>query len=381
MVWLGEPVVAVVAESRALAEDAADLIEVEYAILPAVVDAEAAPAPGAAPIHPALGDNLAFKLDLSSGELDAAFAAAKAVVEGDCRFNRHTAVTLEARAILADYDASENRLTVHQSTQTPYQMQEVFARHLHLPHANVRVVAKDVGGSFGMKLHVYVDEMATAALAVMLRRPVKFVANRLESFVADIHTRSHRMRARMAVDGEGAIIAMEVDDVTGVGPYSAYPRISAVEGNQAIRLMGGPYANRNYRGALKVVFQNKAMMSQYRAVGHPVACAVTEALVDEAAAAIGLDPLEMRRRNLLRDDACPYTSPTGYTFERLSHHQCLTALAKACDYEGCAAIRRRPARAASIAASGAPPSSRSPVQGRPSTASAAPASRRRTAAC
>ncbi len=334
VVWLGEPVVAVAAASRALAEDAIDLIEIAYEILPALVDAEAALAPGAAPIHPDLADNLAFKLDLSSGEPDAAFAAAHAVVEGDWRFHRHTAVTLETRAILADYDASENRLTVHQSTQTPYQMQEVFAQHLHLPHANVRVVAKDVGGSFGMKLHVYGDEMATAALAVMLKRPVKFIADRLESFVSDIHSRSHRVRARIAVDAHGTITAMDVDDVTGVGPYSAYPRTSAVEGNQAIRLMGGPYANRNYRGTLKVVFQNKAMMSQYRAVGHPIACAVTEALVDEAAAALGLDPLEMRRRNLLGEDAYPYKSPTGYTFERLSHHQCLAALAQACDYEG-----------------------------------------------
>ncbi len=342
VVWLGEPVVAVVAMSRVLAEDAIDLIEVTYETLAAVVDPDAALAPGAMPIHPDLGDNLAFRLDLSSGEPDAGFAAAHALVDGDWRFNRHTAVTLEPRAILADYDASENRLTVHQSTQTPYQMQDVFARHLGLPQANVRVVAKDVGGSFGMKLHVYGDEMATAALAVMLRRPVKFAADRLESFVADIHTRSHRVRAKLGVDTDGIITAMEVDDITGVGPYSAYPRTSAVEGNQAVRLMGGPYANRNYRALLRVAYQNKAMMSQYRAVGHPIACAVTEALIDEAAAALGLDALEIRRRNLLTDDAYPYRSPTGYTFERLSHHQCLDALAEACGYE---ALRRDQAEA------------------------------------
>ena len=341
-VWLGEPVVAVVATTRALAEDAIDLIDIAYETLPAVVDPDAALAPGAMPIHPELGDNLAFKLDIASGDAAAGLASAAVVVDGDWRFNRHTAVTLEPRAILAEYDASENRLTVHQSTQTPYQMQDVFARHLGLPQANVRVVSKDVGGSFGMKLHVYGDEMATAALAIMLQRPVKFVADRLESFVADIHARSHRVRARMGVDATGIITAMEVDDVTGVGPYSAYPRTSAVEGNQAVRLMGGPYANRNYRATLQVAFQNKAMMSQYRAVGHPIACAVTEALVDEAAAALGLDPLEIRRRNLLTDDLYPYKSPTGYTFERLSHHQCLAALAKACDYD---ALRRDQAEA------------------------------------
>ncbi len=225
-------------------------------------------------------------------------------------------------------------MTVHQSTQTPYQMQDVYARHLGIPEANIRVVAKDVGGSFGMKLHVYGDEMTTAAMAVMLRRPVKYVADRLESFLSDIHARSHRVRARMAVAADGTITAMEVDDVTGIGPFSAFPRTSAVEGNQVVRLMGGPYANRNYRGALKVVFQNKVMMSQYRAVGHPIACAVTEALVDRAAEACGLDPIEIRRRNLLTDEAYPYKSPTGYVFERLSHHQCLAGLERACDYAG-----------------------------------------------
>ncbi|WP_158810296.1 xanthine dehydrogenase family protein molybdopterin-binding subunit [Beijerinckia sp. L45] len=332
VVWLGEPVVAVAATTRALAEDAIDLIAVAYDELPSVTDIDAALTPGSTLIHPDLGDNIAFQLKLESGEVDAAFRDAHKIVEDTFFFNRHTAVTLEPRSILADYDASENRLTIHQSTQTPYQMQDIYARHLGLPEANVRVVARDVGGSFGMKLHVYGDEMAAAAMAVMLRRPVKFVADRLESFVSDIHTRSHRVRARMAVNGEGVITAMEVDDVTGVGPFSAYPRTSAVEGNQAVRLMGGPYANRNYRGSLKVVFQNKAMMSQYRAVGHPIACAVTEALVDQAANAIGLDALEIRRRNLLTDDVYPYKSPTGYVFERLSHHQCLAALEEACDY-------------------------------------------------
>ena len=336
-VWLGEPIVAVVAATRALAEDAIDLIRIDYEELPAVTDIDAALAPGAPVIHSALGDNLAFQLRLENGAVDDAFAAAHAVVEDEFVFNRHTAVTLEARTILADYDASENRLTVHQSTQTPYQMQDVYARHFSIPEANVRVVARDIGGSFGMKLHVYGDEMATVALSIMLRRPVKFVADRLESFVADIHARAHRVRARMAVAADGTITAMAVDDTTGIGPYSAYPRTSAVEGNQTIRLMGGPYGHRAYRGTLKVVFQNKAMMSQYRAVGHPIACAVTESLVDRAAAAVGIDAIEIRRRNLLTDDAYPYTSPTGYVFERLSHHQCLDALQRACDY---ASLRR-----------------------------------------
>ncbi|HTJ89971.1 MAG TPA: xanthine dehydrogenase family protein molybdopterin-binding subunit [Acidocella sp.] len=334
VVWQGEPIVGVVAESRALAEDALALIEIDYAELPAVTDPDAALLPDTPVIHAELGSNLAFALNLESGDAEAAFRDAHAVVSGDFRFGRHAPVTLESRSILADFDPSTRRLTVHQSTQTPYQMQDIFARHLRLPQADVRVVAQDVGGSFGMKLHVYGDEMATAAMSVMLGRPVKFVADRLEAFQSDIHARDHRVRARMAVAADGEITGMIVDDITGVGAFSAYPRTSAVEGNQAIRLMGGPYKLRNYQGRLRVVFQNKGLMSQYRAVGHPIACGVTEALVDQAAAAVGLDPLEIRRRNLLTDDVYPYTSPTGYIFERLSHHQCLEKLERLMDYAG-----------------------------------------------
>ena len=342
VVWQGEAVIGIAAETRALAEDALALIEIDYEELPPVTDPDAALLPDSPVIHPELGSNLAFALTLESGDAEAAFRDAHAVVEGDFRFGRHSPVTLEPRSILADFDPSLQRLTVHQSTQTPYQMQDIYARHLRLPQANVRVVARDVGGSFGMKLHVYGDEMAAAAMSVMLGRPVKFIADRLESFQSDIHARDHRVRARMAVTANGEITGMIVDDITGIGAFSAFPRTSAVEGNQAIRLMGGPYKLRNYHGRLRVVLQNKAMMSQYCAVGHPIACGVTEALVDEAAAAVGLDPLEIRRRNLLTDDVYPYTSPTGYSFERLSHHQCLEKLAGLMDY---AALRADQAEA------------------------------------
>lgn len=330
--WLGEPVVAVAATSRAVAEDALGLIEVEYAELPPLTDEAAAIAPGAPVMHPELGDNISFELTLDTGAVDDAFRDAHVVVEESFVFNRHTGVTLEPRTLLAEYDPSEHRLTVHQSTQTPYQMQEIYALHFGIPAANIRVVARDVGGSFGMKLHVHGDEMATVAMAIMAKRPVKFVADRLESFTADIHARAHRVTARMALAADGTITAMDVEDLAGIGPYSAYPRTSAVEANQVVRLMGGPYGHRAYRGALKVVFQNKAMMSQYRAVGHPIACAVTEALVDRAAAATGLDPLEMRRRNVVPDDAYPYTAPTGFVFEKLSHRQCMAKLEAECEY-------------------------------------------------
>jgi carbon-monoxide dehydrogenase large subunit len=126
-----------------------------------------------------------------------------------------------------------------------------------------------------MKLHVYHEDMAIVGLSMILGRPVKYVADRIESFVSDIHARDHRVRARMALDADGTILAMDVDDVTAVGPFSAYPRTSVVEGNQVFRLIGTPYRFQNYRADLQVVFQNKVQMSQYRAVGHPIAFEVT----------------------------------------------------------------------------------------------------------
>lgn len=335
--WQGEPVVAVVAETRARAEDAAELVGIEWEELPAVTDMETALDPGTPAIHPELGDNLVFALDLDSGDADAAFARADVVVEEVFRFGRHTGVTLEPRSLIADYNPAEHSLTCYHASQTPYQMQDVYSRHLGIPEERVRVVCQDIGGSFGIKLHVYGEEMATAALSILLKRPVKFVADRLESFVSDIHARDHRVQARMALDRDGRILAMEVDDRTGVGPYSVYPRSSGVEGNQVARLVGTPYRFRDRRVRLRVVAQNKNVMSQYRAVGHPIAFAVTEGMVDIAAAAAGLDPVEMRRRNYLSDDMYPHTTPGGLVFERLSLHQCLDRVVEMIDYP---ALRR-----------------------------------------
>ncbi len=330
--WQGEPVVAVVAETRAQAEDALDALLIDYEELPAVTDAETALAPETPLVHPHLGDNLVFNSRIDSGDTEAAFAEAAVVIEESFRFGRHTGVTLEPRAIVADYDPSEQRLTAYHGSQTPYQMQDVYARHLGLLEQNVRVICKDIGGSFGIKLHVHGEEMTTCALSLMLERPVKWVADRLESFISDIHARDHRVNARMAVAADGRILAIDIDDLTGVGPYSVYPRTSVVEGNQVIRITGAAYAMDAYRAALRVVLQNKNVMSQYRAVGHPIACAVTEGLIDLAARKLDIDPAEMRRRNYVADDAYPYKSHSGFTFERLSHHQAMDKLLDLIDY-------------------------------------------------
>ncbi|MGA7490880.1 MAG: xanthine dehydrogenase family protein molybdopterin-binding subunit [Xanthobacteraceae bacterium] len=339
--WQGEAVCAVVARSRAEAEDACELVEVGYEELPAVTDAETALDPGIPVIHPELGDNLAFERVHVAGDPDQGFKAADAVVETTFVFGRHTGVTNEPRAIVAEWNPGEERLTVYHGTQAPHMMQNLFAKHLGLEEHQVRVVTKDVGGSFGIKVHTYADEMATVALAKLLKRPVKFVADRIESFVTDIHARDHRVAAKIGVKSDGTITAWEIDDLTGIGPYSVYPRTSGIEANQIVNLTGGPYTCPNYRARARVVFQNKNVMCQYRAVGHPIATAVTEGLVELAAAKIGMDPLEIRRRNLIPDDAHPSSGPSGIKFEALSHHECLAHLDAMMNYAGLRAQQRR----------------------------------------
>ena len=341
VVWAGQAVVAVLADSRALAEDAAELVAVEYEELAPLVDPDAARAPGAVPIDATLGDNIAFQTRITKGSVAAAFARAAVIVEAEFKFARHTAVTLEPRSIIADFDPSERRLTVIQATQTPYQFQDLYARHFGLAEARVRVIAPDVGGSFGMKLHVYHEDMAVVGLSMLAGRPVKFIADRMESFVTDIHARDHRVRARLGVGADGTLLGLEASDLTGIGAFSAYPRTSAVEGNQVVRLLGAPYKLTDYTADLAVVFQNKTQMSQYRAVGHPIACAVTERLVDMAAARVGLDPFEIRRRNTITDDMYPHTTPSGYVFERLSLRAAIEKLHALMDYP---ALRAEQAR-------------------------------------
>jgi aerobic carbon-monoxide dehydrogenase large subunit len=343
--WQGEAVAAVVARTRAQAEDALPLVAVDYEELPAVTDAETALDAVTPVIHQGLGDNLCFERRLDAGDPDSGFAAADEIVDATFRFGRHTGVTNEPRAIVADWNAGEEHLTVYQGTQAPHMTQNIFARHLGLEERQVRVLTKDVGGSFGIKVHIYADEMATVALSKLLRRPVKFVADRAESFVSDIHARDHRVKARIGVTRGGAITAWEIDDLTGIGPYSVYPRTSGIEANQVVNLVGGPYACPNYRALARVVFQNKNVMCQYRAVGHPIATHVTESLVELAAARIGMDPLELRRRNLIPDDAYPAMGPSGVRFEKLSHHAAMAKLDAMMDYAGLraeqAALRAR----------------------------------------
>jgi carbon-monoxide dehydrogenase large subunit len=330
--WQGEPVVIVIAQARALAEDACELVEIEWRALSAVTEKETALDRNTPVLHEELGDNLAFRKLIDTGGVDAAFQAADVVVEGTFNFGRHTAVSLEPRAILADYEKHTGRLTIHTSSQVPHMIQTVFARTLGVPEHNVRVVAPDVGGSFGLKIHTFGDEIAATAAAMALGRPVKFIADRIESFVSDIHARENRIAARMAVSKAGEIQALEIDVLSGAGAYSQFPRTSVFEANQILNITAGPYQHKHYRGKATVVYLNKVPTSQYRAVGHPIGNSVGEALVDWAAQATGLDPVEIRRRNVMADDSYPRITAAGIKVADMSHQRCIDILVERMNY-------------------------------------------------
>jgi aerobic carbon-monoxide dehydrogenase large subunit len=340
VVYQGQPVAIVLATSRALAEDAVARIEVDWTPLPPVVDPAAALAAAAAPIHAELGTNLAFEHRIEAGDPERVFTTAHKVVKRRLRFARHTGVPLEARTIVAEFDAPMRRLTVHHSTQVPHQMRAVFAQQFGLPEHDVRVLTPDVGGGFGVKLHVYDDEMATCASALLVGRPVKYVSDRLEAFTSDIHARAHDVDAAIALDADGRILAFALDTLTETGAYSVYPRSSILEGLQAVTFAGIPYATVAHRARLRLAYQNKIGIASYRGVGQPIATGVVEALVDAGAAALGIDPAEMRRRNFRSTERGGTTTPTGVDASGLSHEACFDRLLATMNYDALRAEQR-----------------------------------------
>jgi aerobic carbon-monoxide dehydrogenase large subunit len=321
--WTGEPVVLVVARTRAEAEDTAACVAIQRLELPVVADKKGALAPRTPPIHRQLTDNLAFR-KIDTGDIEAVVARADRVIEGTFEFARHTAVRLEPRCVLADYEEATGKLTITTSSQCPHRIQRVFAATLGVPDHKVQIIAPDVG-SFGLKIHTYGDELATCA-AMRLGRPVKLVADRLEAFVSDIHTRENFVRARIAVSKAGDIEAFDVDVLSGAGAYAQYPRTSVLEGTQILNITGGPYKHKHYRGRASIVYLNEPPSSQYRAAGHPIGNALREHLVDRAAAALGIDAVEIVARNVIPDEGYPAIAPSGVTLKGLSHARCLDVL-------------------------------------------------------
>jgi carbon-monoxide dehydrogenase large subunit len=336
--WQGMPVAIVIAASRAAAEDAADLVSVDYDELPTVADPVAALACDAPPRLLSDPINLALESKIETGDVDPVFASAHCVVERTFDFGRQAGVSLETRAIVADYRSGEDTLDVVQSHQVPHQMREVFASHLGIDIARIAVRCPDVGGAFGIKLHVYPDELAACAASKLLGRPVKYVVDRMEAFISDAQAREAQVTARLALDAQGSILAMDVDALFGLGAWSSYPRGSIGEGLQAIQLAGAPYHLPVLRARLRAAYQNKPPSGAYRGVGQPIAVAVTEQLMDDAARALAIDPAELRRRNHLPQSTAQRQTAAGLTLGPLSFDACLDRLLSLMDYP---ALRER----------------------------------------
>jgi carbon-monoxide dehydrogenase large subunit len=309
-------------------------VAIDWEPLQVVGNEQEAIAADAPAIHAELGDNIAFDFSLNHGDPARAFAEADVVIEEELRFARQMAMTLEARGLVADFNPGDETLTVFHAHQSPFQMQEIFSHQLKIPEHKVRVISPDIGGGFGMKLNVYVDEVATVVASMILGRPVKLCVDRLESFLSDAQARDHSIKCRIALKKTGEILAMEVDDLAAIGAYGMPMRFNVAEGMMAITMAGAPYRFDNYKARTRSVYVNKNLIGMYRGVGMPLACVISELLTDFAADRLGIDTVEFKRRNYWPKSALPCVTPGGQRLETVSFHECLDKLVKLMDYEG-----------------------------------------------
>jgi CO/xanthine dehydrogenase Mo-binding subunit len=307
--FAGEPVVVVVAAGAYEAADAADLVRVDYEPLPAVVDPERAAAPGSPRVHPHWDGNVAATVRLACGDVDAALRGAPAVVTRRFRCGRVTALPLEPRAVAARWDPAGESLNLWASAQMPHGVRQRVADALRLPLDAVRVVAPDVGGGFGTKGPVYPEDLIVAALARRLGTAVRWTDTRRESFVSTTHAGDQLHTATLALDREGRILALADDFLIDAGAY--LPRGAVVANVTATHLVG-LYRIPAFRCRGRIVVTHKVPSAPYRGAGRTQAVFVAERLMDIAAREIGLDPVELRRRNLIEAGAMPYRRDLPY---------------------------------------------------------------------
>ena len=332
--YVGEPVVGVVAESRYLAEDAAELIEIEFEQLAVVTDPVVAARPGAPLLHEEAGTNLLLSREFKRGDVDAVMETAPVRVSGQFRMHRKTAVAIEPRVCLAEYEPGRDALTLHSATQIPGIVRDALALALDMPGHQLRVVASDVGGGFGGKGSLYPEELFVCAGARRLARSVKWTSDRIEDLTATSQAFDEIIDAELGLDGDGRILALRADVIGDVGAYSIYPWTAALEPVQVVSFLPGPYRIEHYRGRVKAVATSKAPTGPYRGVGRPISTFVMERLIDMAAARIGIDPKEIRLRNFIQPDEFPYKIGSGIVWDRSGFRECLTAACDKFDYAG-----------------------------------------------
>jgi carbon-monoxide dehydrogenase large subunit len=345
--YAGEPVVAVIAESRYLAEDAAQLVLAEYDPLPSVADCRAALADGAPAADRRGAGNLVESYTLGHGEVDAAFASAATVVRAELHQHRGVSSPMECRGVVVRFDAASGRLTMWSSTQAPHSHKSILVHLLGMDESRVRVIVPGVGGGFGPKLNFYPEDAVAAAAAVRLGRPVKWIEDRREHFLATTQERDQIWEVEMAVDGEGRIRGLRGRLFHDQGAYTV--RGTNIPFSSATTILG-PYVVPHYRMEIRIAHTNKTPATSMRGAGHPQGCFVMERLLDRVAQTLGLDRAEVRRRNMIRPDQMPYTQPLrtqagqSIVYDSGDYAKCQSELLKMVDYDGFRA-RREKARA------------------------------------
>ncbi|CAN7670086.1 xanthine dehydrogenase family protein molybdopterin-binding subunit [Trinickia sp. LjRoot230] len=335
---VGDPVALVIAESAKAAKDAAELIEVDYDLLPAVTDTARAADTGQPTVHDDVPNNVCYTWGHGDkAATDAAFAKAAHVTTLDIVNNRLVPNAIEPRAVNASYSRQDDSYTVYVANQNPHVERLLMAAFvLSLPESKLRIIAPDVGGGFGSKIFLYGEDVALTWASKRIGRPVKWTAERAESFVSDAHGRDHVTKAELALDADGHFLALRVHTIANMGAYLS-TFASSVPTILYATLLAGQYTTPAIYAEVKAVFTNTVPVDAYRGAGRPEATYVVERIVEQAARELGLDPAEIRRRNFIRQ--FPYATPVGLTYDTGDYESCLARAMTLADVQGFAARR------------------------------------------
>ena len=338
--FVGEPVAAVLAPTQEQAEDLADLVDVQIEPMPAIADARDAMIAGAPRVHALAADNIALDARFKTAGVDAAMTSAHRRIRIEIRSRRQNALPLEPRAAHAAWDRGSGRVTLTCTTQTPHVMRTIIAELIGMPESDLRVIAPDVGGGFGQKMSLSPEFVVVTWLARRLRTSVSWLEDRRENLIACFHSRDQQIALEGGFDADARLVAVSADILANVGAYSCYPTTCGVEPLMAMAEMPGPYDVREYACSARAVLTHTCPMAPYRGVSRPAITVAIERLMDKAAAAFNLDPIEIRRRNLIR--SFPYTSATGLVLDQASYVETMDAALQAA---GVAVFRARQAHA------------------------------------
>lgn len=334
--YVGEPVAIVAAASRHAAEDLAERVYVDIDPLDGVASARSALDDDAPLVHDGTESNVVVSGMIDTGDVDQVFQSAIEVVEIEVGSGRQSAMPLEARGAVALVDPVSDRTTLYASTQMPHVLRTIVADLLHMPESGLRVIAPSVGGAFGQKMALPTEYALVVWLARHLGRSVAWIEDRRENFTSSFHARDHQYRLRAAFNADARLLSLDADLVADVGAYSCYPVTWGVEPLMAAGELPGPYDFQSYRVRARGVTTNTCPMSPYRGVSRPVLTLAMERLMDTAAERFDIDPIEIRRRNLITE--FPYQSATGIVFDEGSYLQSLDRAAEVIDVKG---FRRR----------------------------------------